>query len=150
MTRGAFDPRDTLAHLARGARRERLVHVRHLPRRVADLAPWPEWTDPGVYAAWSGAGVTRLWTHQAEMAELARARRHTVCATGTASGKSLGFLLPVLTALAEGSHAPTGRGATALYLAPTKALAGDQLARLEAMAVPGVRAAVYDGDTPTE
>ncbi|QDO89909.1 DEAD/DEAH box helicase [Ornithinimicrobium ciconiae] len=150
MTRAPFDPRETLAHLARGARGERLAHVRHLPRREAVRVPWPEWTDPGVYAAWSGAGVTHLWSHQGELAELARQGRHTVCATGTASGKSLGFLLPVLTALAEGSHAPTGRGATALYLAPTKALAGDQLARLAAMAVPGVRAAVYDGDTPTE
>ena len=42
------------------------------------------------------------------------------------------------------------RGATALYLAPTKALAADQLARIEAMAVPGVRAATYDGDTPPD
>ncbi|WP_109470917.1 DEAD/DEAH box helicase [Ornithinimicrobium cavernae] len=150
MPTSSFDPRAALDHLARGARRERLVHVRHLPRREADLVPWPEWVDPGVYAAWSGAGVTHLWAHQAEMAELARAGRHTVCATGTASGKSLGFLLPVLTTLAEGTLAPTGRGATALYLAPTKALAADQLARLEAMAVPGVRAAVYDGDTPTD
>nr|WP_114907389.1 DEAD/DEAH box helicase [Ornithinimicrobium murale] len=145
-----FDPRAALDHLARGARRERLVHVRHLPRREAEQVPWPEWVDPGVYAAWSGAGVTHLWSHQAQLAELARAGRHTVCATGTASGKSLGFLVPVLTALAEGSHAPTGRGATALYLAPTKALAADQLARLEAMSVPGVRSAVYDGDTPTD
>lgn len=112
--------------------------------------PWPQWVDPGVYAAWSGAGVTGLWSHQAELAEHARAGRHTVCATGTASGKSLGFLLPVLTALAEGSAAPTGRGATALYLAPTKALAADQLARLQQRAVPGVRSAVYDGDTPPE
>lgn len=150
MPRSPFDPRATLGHLARGARRERLVHVRHLPRREAELVPWPQWVDPGVYAAWSGAGVTHLWSHQGEMAERAWAGQHTVCATGTASGKSLGFLAPVLTALAEGSHAPTGRGATALYLAPTKALAGDQFARLEAMAVPGVRAAVYDGDTPTD
>ncbi|USQ76693.1 DEAD/DEAH box helicase [Ornithinimicrobium cryptoxanthini] len=150
MSRQTFDPRATLDHLARGTRGERLVHVRQLPRREAELVPWPTWVDPGVYAAWSGAGVTHLWSHQREMADLARTGRHTVCATGTASGKSLGFLVPVLTALAEGSHAPTGRGATALYLAPTKALAADQMARLEAMAVPDVRAAVYDGDTPTD
>ena len=150
MSRTSFDPRAALDHLARGTRGERLVHVRHLPRREAELVPWPRWVDPGVYAAWSGAGVSHLWSHQAEVAELARAGRHTVCATGTASGKSLGFLAPVLTALAEGSRAPTGRGASALYLAPTKALAADQLSRLDAMAVPGVRAAVYDGDTPTD
>jgi DEAD/DEAH box helicase domain-containing protein len=71
-------------------------------------------------------------------------------ATGTASGTSLGYLLPVLTAVVEGAAAPTARGATALYLSPTKALAADQLARVQAMAVPGVRAATYDGDTPTE
>ena len=150
MTRPPFNPTAALDHLARGARGERLVHVRHLPRRRAELVGWPDWVDPGVYAAWSGAGVSQLWSHQAKTAELAWAGQHTVCATGTASGKSLGFLLPVLTALAQGSHAPTGRGATALYLAPTKALAADQLARLEAMAVPGVRAAGYDGDTPTD
>lgn len=145
-----LDPLAALDHLARGARRERLVHVRQLPARSAAVAPWPEWVDPGVYAAWSGQGITHLWSHQAEMAELARAGHHAVCATGTASGKSLGFLVPVLTALAEGRSAPTGRGATALYLAPTKALAADQFARLEAAAVPELRVATYDGDTPPE
>ena len=70
--------------------------------------------------------------------------------TGTASGKSLGFLVPALSAILEGAHAPTGRGATALYLAPTKALAHDQLARLEGLGIPGLRAAAYDGDTPPE
>lgn len=146
----SFDPTTALDHLARGHRRDRLVHVRRLPQREARTVDWPDWVDPGVHAAWAGAGLTRLWSHQRETAELARAGRHTVCATGTASGKSLGFLIPVLSALAEGTAAPTGRGATALYLAPTKALAADQLSRLEEMAVPGVRAATYDGDTPTD
>ena len=70
--------------------------------------------------------------------------------TGTASGKSLGFLVPALSVVLEGAGAPTGRGATALYLAPTKALAHDQLARLNDFAIPGLRAATYDGDTPPE
>ena len=70
--------------------------------------------------------------------------------TGTASGKSLGYLLPSLTAVLEGRSAANGRGATALYLSPTKALAADQLARLQSWAVPGIRAATYDGDTPTD
>jgi DEAD/DEAH box helicase domain-containing protein len=103
-----------------------------------------------VYAACAGAGITSLWSHQREAADLARAGRHVVMSTGTASGKSLGYLLPVMTAVVEGADAPTGRGATALYLSPTKALAADQLARIQAWAVPGVRAATYDGDTPTE
>ncbi len=57
-----------------------------------------------------------------------------------ASGKSLGYLLPALTGVLEGG--------TALYLAPTRALAADQLRVVSELAVPGVRAAVVDGDTP--
>ena len=55
------------------------------------------------------------------------AAKHVVLATGTASGKSLGYLVPVLGAASEGATAAGGRGATAIYLAPTKALAADQL-----------------------
>ncbi|KQU65396.1 DEAD/DEAH box helicase [Phycicoccus sp. Root101] len=146
----AFDPEATLAALASGPRADRLRHVHEVPARPASLAEWPQWVDPSVYAACAGAGVTSLWSHQREAADLAHSGSHVVMATGTASGKSLGYLLPVLTALVEGSAAPTGRGATALYLSPTKALAADQLSRVQAMAAPGVRAATYDGDTPSE
>jgi DEAD/DEAH box helicase domain-containing protein len=111
---------------------------------------WPTWVDPSVYAAVAGSGVTALWSHQREAADLAHRGKHVVMATGTASGKSLGYLLPVLSDLVAGSTAPTGRGATALYLSPTKALAADQLARIQALAVPGVRAATYDGDTASD
>src|SRR5690606_23137864 len=89
-------------------------------------------------------------SHQATAAQTAREGRHVVLSTGTASGKSLGYLLPSLTSVLEGRSAANGRGATALYLSPTKALAADQLARLQSWAVPGVRAATYDGDTPTD
>lgn len=76
-----------------------------------------------------------------------------VVATGTASGKSLAYLAPVLSALADGAEAPNGRGATALYLAPTRALAADQRRAVRELAAPlgnAVRPAVYDGDTPVE
>lgn len=76
-----------------------------------------------------------------------------VVATGTASGKSLAYLAPVLSALVDGAEAPNGRGATALYLAPTKALAADQRRAVRELAAPlgnAVRPAVYDGDTPVE
>lgn len=76
-----------------------------------------------------------------------------VVATGTASGKSLAYLAPVLSALADGAEAPNGRGATALYLAPTKALAADQRRAVRELAAPlgnAIRPAVYDGDTPVE
>ncbi|MBP2345511.1 DEAD/DEAH box helicase domain-containing protein [Streptomyces cinnamonensis] len=74
-------------------------------------------------------------------------------ATGTASGKSLAYLAPVLSALVDGAQAPNGRGATTLYLAPTKALAADQRRAVRDLAAPlgnAVRPAVYDGDTPVE
>jgi DEAD/DEAH box helicase domain-containing protein len=73
-----------------------------------------------------------------------------VVATGTASGKSLAYLLPVLSATVEGAEHPSGRGATALYIAPTKALAHDQLRSVRSLLLSQVRAATYDGDTPSE
>jgi DEAD/DEAH box helicase domain-containing protein len=103
-----------------------------------------------VYSAFSTSGITELWSHQREAADHAHEGTHVVISTGTASGKSLGYLLPVLSDVVDGSAAPSGRGATALYLSPTKALAGDQLARLTALAIPGLRAATYDGDTPPD
>ena len=147
---GTFDPGSVLAALAAGDRAERLLHVHEVPARTASTAAWPEWVDPSVYAAFAGSGIGELWSHQREAADLAHAGSHVVLSTGTASGKSLGYLLPVLTALVEGARAPSGRAATALYLSPTKALAADQVARLGALAVPGLRAATYDGDTPQE
>ncbi len=146
----AFDPAVALGRLVAAAEPGVLRHVESLPGRRAQLAPWPQWVHPVVQGALAGAGVGSLWSHQAEAAELAHAGRHVVVSTGTASGKSLGYLLPVLSDLLDGSAAPTGRGATALYLAPTKALAADQLARVTSLAIPGVRAATYDGDTPSE
>ena len=69
---------------------------------------------------------------------------NVIVTTGTASGKTLAFNLPVLDALAADRHA------RALYLYPTKALAQDQARSLGELGVAGVRAAIYDGDTPTE
>ena len=136
--------------LAVPGRAERVRHVHSLPERPGRAAGWPGWADPAVVAAFEAAGVAAPWQHQAEAAQAAREGRHVVVSTGTASGKSLAYLLPVLTAVREGAAAPTGRGATALYLAPTKALAADQLGGIGRLDVPGVRAATYDGDTTRE
>jgi len=149
-TRRPFDPPEALLRLSGGRRAERLVHVHEVPARSEQVAPWPEWVAPAVYCAFSTSGIAALWTHQREAADCAHDGTHVVISTGTASGKSLGYLLPVLTAAVDGSAAPSGRGATALYLSPTKALAADQLARLTALAIPGLRAATYDGDTPSD
>ena len=148
--RRAFDPPEVLSRLSSGRRRERLVHVHEVPARQERVAPWPDWVAPAVYSAFSTSGITALWSHQREAADLAHDGSHVVISTGTASGKSLGYLLPVLSDVVDGAAAPSGRGATALYLSPTKALAADQLARLTALAIPGLRAATYDGDTPPD
>jgi DEAD/DEAH box helicase domain-containing protein len=115
-----------------------------LPGRAGSHTEWPTWCDPVVVQRLRDAGVERPWTHQAAAAGLAWSGHDVVLATGTASGKTLAYHLPALTwARAE---APRQRAGT-LYLAPTKALAADQAARLEALAVPGVRAGVVDGDS---
>ena len=97
-------------------------------------------------AAFTARGVTRPWRHQVDAAEAAHAGRHVVLATGTASGKSLAYQLPALTAIRSGRGPRGQRGATVLYLAPTKALAQDQLAGLTALGL-DVRVTTHDGDS---
>nr|WP_246858530.1 DEAD/DEAH box helicase [Citricoccus sp. SGAir0253] len=121
-----------------------LVHVRHLPERPAVTEAWPEGTPEGLVRAFGGSGVLEPWRHQVRAAQLAAAGRHVVLATGTASGKSLGYQLAAGTALAQDPVA------TVLYLSPTKALAADQLVAWRALARDGadwLRPAPYDGDT---
>ncbi len=144
---GPLDPR--LDRLTRG-RSERLLHVESSAPRAARIAAWPAWVPDQLRAALAERGITDLWQHQVEAAEVARSGRDVVISTGTASGKSLSYLLPALTAAIDGAGAPNGRGATVLYLAPTKALARDQLAAVTGLGMRQVRAAAYDGDTPTE
>ncbi|SHN31536.1 DEAD/DEAH box helicase [Actinacidiphila paucisporea] len=153
---GRPSPRTALERLATGAdRAARITHTEHLPPRVGRHAFWPGSIRPEVEAAIAAAGIVRPWEHQALAAQYAAGGESVVVATGTASGKSLGYLAPVLSALLDGVDAPGagGRGATALYLAPTKALAADQRRAVSALAAPlgtAIRPAVYDGDTPVE
>jgi len=130
-------------------REDRLRHLEVLPPRPAVPADWPEWAAHEVVAAFLGRGVTRPWRHQAVAAEAAWAGQHVVLATGTASGKSLAYQLPALTAV-RAARGPRGqRGAGVLYLAPTKALAQDQLAAVTALGL-DVRATTHDGDSSRE
>lgn len=126
----------------------RLTHVTELPPRIAQVAKWPEWASPDVIAAVQAVGVGAPWLHQSEAAEHAAAGRHVVVSTGTASGKSLAYQLPVLTTL---QHDPR---ATALYLSPTKALGADQLRMINELTsedpLRAIHPAPYDGDTPAE
>ena len=144
----AFDPAATAGRLAAGPRRrDRLTHLRIQPARAARHADWPDWADADVVRALREAGIARPWTHQAVAAEHVWAGRHTVVATGTASGKSLAYLLPALTRITLSVTDVGDRGDSVLYLAPTKALARDQLSVVHALAVAGVRAGAVDGDS---
>lgn len=153
-----------------------LRHVRTLPARQAQTADWPKWVPSELRAGYRQIGVSGLYSHQVQAAEALHAGRHTILATGTASGKSLGTQLPGLAEIcgaapalisrgdAAGSSAGarvgarTGMGTTMLYLSPTKALAADQLDALTQLAEAtgpvgtqgGIRPASYDGDTDPE
>jgi DEAD/DEAH box helicase domain-containing protein len=122
---------------------EELAYLADVPGQEARTVPLPD-LHPKLEAALRARGVESLFAHQAESLAAARRGDHLVVATGTASGKTLAFNLPVLDALAAD---PKLR---ALYLYPTKALAQDQARSLAALAVPRVKPAIYDGDTEHE
>ncbi len=134
---------------AAGDRADRMTHLARFPAREAVPAAWPGWVDDGVRAALRARGIDQLWAHQVAAAELAWHGRHTVVATGTASGKSLGYLLPALSSIEAGRRDKGRRGASTLYLAPTKALAADQCAAIHSLGL-AVRTTTHDGDSSRE
>ena len=122
-----------------------LTALRRFEAQPAEFAEFPEGLHPRLREVLAARGFSLLYSHQRAACEAARAGRHTVVVTPTASGKTLCYNLPVLdTILRE----PDAR---ALYLFPTKALAQDQLAELHSV-VEALGADIgtftYDGDTP--
>lgn len=118
-----------------------------LPPRPARFAEFPEGLNPRLIAALRLSGTSPLYTHQATGVSAALEGENVVVVTGTASGKTLCYNLPVLNTLLADSEA------RAIYLFPTKALAQDQAAALNAFlkdlgAVDQVAVRTYDGDTP--
>lgn len=122
-----------------------------IPSRQAHLIEMPGELHPALMEALAGEGIEKLYSHQAQAWEAVRGKHHLVLATGTASGKTLAYTLPVLDTLLRNSFA------RALYLFPTKALAQDQLKTVEELLslgpqnqghTPAIAAAAYDGDTP--
>ncbi len=120
---------------------EELAHVASEPAHEARLAPLPDDLHDRVRDA---LPHDALYEHQRETWDAARRGEHVIVTTGTASGKTLAFNLPVLDAIARDPKLRT------LYLYPTKALAQDQARTLAAFKLPRTRAAIYDGDTPGE
>ncbi|MBO2464186.1 DEAD/DEAH box helicase [Actinomadura violacea] len=135
--------------LADPSRRGRITHVESVPARQGRRAPWPTWSTPLLVDRLAAAGIQAPWEHQSAAAEHARAGRSVIIATGTASGKSLAYLLPSIEAIYAGEDDHRREG-TVLYLSPTKALAADQLRALRGLRLTRVRAATYDGDTPRD
>jgi DEAD/DEAH box helicase domain-containing protein len=120
---------------------EEVAHVETVPAADARVVALPEALEPKLREA---LPFDELYAHQRDAFDAAARGEHVILATGTASGKSLGFNLPVLDAIARD---PKNR---ALYLYPTKALSQDQARALAELKAPNVRAAIYDGDTPGE
>ncbi|MDN5902261.1 DEAD/DEAH box helicase [Corynebacterium casei] len=126
-----------------------LTHSVTQPAKEARYADWPQWALPELVEKFQQREITQLYTHQREVADAAFAGIDVVVATGTSSGKSLGYQLPILTRLAEDDTA------CALYLTPTKALGSDQLLAIMELTkgidkLSSIIPSPYDGDTPSK
>jgi DEAD/DEAH box helicase domain-containing protein len=127
---------------------------RTLPARPARFEPIPAELEGRLAQALQDSGITNLYSHQAQAYRQAAAGRNVVVVTGTASGKTLCYNLPVVDRLLKDPDARS------LYLFPTKALAQDQLSNLRALvsrvddsagssgSESILPVATYDGDTP--
>lgn len=122
------------------------IYRKRVPARRPEYAEYPAGMEEEVCRYLREQGISALYCHQAEMFSLVREGKNVVITTSTASGKTLGFLLPVLQEILKN---PLTR---AIFIYPTKALAGDQfralLPVLEHFGAGRISAGVYDGDTP--
>lgn len=117
------------------------------PAREAIFEPFPASIHPAIQQVLKQKGISALYSHQAEAIRRLEAGENIVISTGTSSGKSLCYSIPILN---QQLNQP---GATALLLFPTKALTNDQQNSFSDFAnlLPGgaIRPAIYDGDTPS-
>ncbi|CAA2984498.1 ATP-dependent helicase hrq1 isoform X1 [Olea europaea subsp. europaea] len=139
---------EMIQHLKRGIGSQgQVVHIEEISARIGKYVEIPCMLSENIKAALKRAGITRLYSHQAESIQASLAGKNVVVATMTSSGKSLCYNVPVLEVL---SHNPL---ASALYLFPTKALAQDQLRSLLVMTQgldDSLNIGIYDGDTSQE
>ncbi|MFB3890430.1 MAG: DEAD/DEAH box helicase [Phycisphaerae bacterium] len=128
--------------------RDQIVHVRSIEPREAQHAQ-PRWRiSDGLLSLLRRQNIHQLYTHQAAALDALAEGKDVVIVTGTASGKTLCYNLPVVQRL---TAEPSAR---AIYMYPTKALTQDQFAVLQRWAgaeelAGSLRPAVYDGDTPS-
>ena len=120
---------------------------RTAPAQKAVTSAFPEGIDPRIMSALKERGITELYSHQASAIQLALAGTNVVIVTGTASGKTLCYNLPILQSIVSDPSS------SALYMFPTKALAQDQLAELHGLISASgidIKTFTYDGDTPRD
>ena len=149
--------------------RDQIVYVHHITEREAEYRALSTPLPQELVSALEKMGISELYTHQVQAIESVRAKKSVAVVTGTASGKTLCYNLPVLERMVNGQWSRVNGGtgcetvdhrpstidhATAFYLFPTKALAQDQLrglrryADLEPALARVMKAGTYDGDTP--
>ncbi len=136
--------------------RDEVAATRHRERRPGTTAAWPQWLSAEAVDRLREAGFPEPWRHQVEVAESLFRGTHTAVCTPTGSGKTLGYLLPIIAATTEGTvgftpdtHRTmlTRARHTALYISPTKALAHDQARAAAALGPSGWRISALDGDS---
>jgi DEAD/DEAH box helicase domain-containing protein len=126
-----------------------------LPERSARWADFPNNLHPRLKQALQKNGLQKLYSHQVQCWDSAQAGHNRVIVTGTASGKTLCYNLPILDAFLKDPQT------SALYLFPTKALTNDQQQSLFSLisaivqdenppeqAAIHIPLSIYDGDTP--
>ena len=122
-----------------------IVHEELIPPRTAEYGDLDDTLPEALSGSLAQLGIERLYRHQAEAINTARAGQHVIISTGTASGKTLCYNIPMIEAALQD---PLARG---IYLFPTKALAQDQLRTLRELlswpALSQIRVGTYDGDT---
>jgi len=116
-----------------------------LPARPARTLPYPAGMDERLKDVLAKRGIHQLYTHQVHSLEATARGEDVVVVTPTASGKTMCYNLPVLSAILKDPDA------RALYLFPTKALSADQVSELYEMIEEtgaDIKTYTYDGDTP--
>lgn len=125
-----------------------ITHWQIMPARPAKFTDFPDELDHRLLASLTSIGISQLYSHQEQAIRLIQEKKHVVVATGTASGKSLCYQIPILNKILQDANA------TALMIFPTKALTNDQIDGLHQIIdhVDGKTAivpAIFDGDTPS-
>lgn len=127
------------------------------PGQEGTRGAWPDWIHPDIPQGLAQYGIERPWQHQVDGMNSIHSGHHTVIATGTGSGKSLTVWAPVVSQILHHreskSLADVRKRPSVLYMAPTKALAADQLdslAKLVNISAGRVQPSTVDGDTPAE